>query len=78
MPSRNTPPASGQLILGCRDIATFLGISPRQCLYLVETSQIPAFRLGGRRICAHKPVLEAFLADRAERAVAETERVAAR
>ncbi|ONF46459.1 hypothetical protein RSM1_24475 [Methylobacterium radiotolerans] len=78
MPSRNIPPASGQLILGCRDIATFLGISPRQCLYLVETSQIPTFRLGGRRICAHRSVLEAFLSARAERALAETERLAAR
>ena len=45
---------------GAQEIAEFLGESLRRTFYLLEKSQIPAFKLGGRW-CARKSTLLAHI-----------------
>lgn len=52
------------VVAGTADIAVFIGKTVRQTQYLLETRQIPAFKLGGRwhlrrsRYVAHIEQLE--------------------
>ncbi len=55
--------AAGELLYGCRAVADYLGIKPRQALYLIEAGRLPVFR-EGRTICTRRSTLDAWLAHR--------------
>lgn len=59
-----SPP--GDLLMGARAIADYLGITPRQLYHLVETKRLPHF-YEGRTVCARKTTLSAWLANRESR-----------
>lgn len=56
--------SGGALLYGLKAISTSMGVRPRQAQHLVETDQIPHFHMG-RVICAHRPLLTAWLDARA-------------
>lgn len=65
-----TENTTGELLYGFEEIGKYLNISERQAKHLaeIEGTTIPIFNLGRRR-CALKSRLDAWLVERAARAV---------
>lgn len=55
-------PAEGELLVGCKQIARFLGLTPRQASWHIETGTIPVIKLG-RTVSARKVTLLKWLED---------------
>lgn len=59
-----------ELLMGHKEIARFLGITPRQVSWLDENGRLPTFRIGdGRRVCARPENLRAWLKEEEEKAI---------
>ncbi|SHF60452.1 hypothetical protein SAMN02745157_2522 [Kaistia soli DSM 19436] len=56
-----------QVLIGHKEIARFLGVSPRQVAWLDEKNRLPTFRIG-RRSCARPDSLQAWLIAEEEKA----------
>lgn len=52
--------APGELLMGAKAIASFLGISPRQAYRLIYDCTLPSFKLGGT-VAARRATLRAWL-----------------
>ena len=48
------------LLWGAREISRELGITPRQCIYLLENGRLPATKLGNRWVVARARLREFF------------------
>jgi hypothetical protein len=48
------------LLWGARAIARALGVSPRQCIYMLENGRLPAQKLGNRWVIARARLREFF------------------
>lgn len=59
----SSPDPVGELLCGAKSIARFLGLSPRQTVYLIERNRVPIWR-EGRRIFARRASLEAWSKER--------------
>lgn len=71
----NTPPKP-DLLYGAEAIAEYLGLGIRQAYHLFERGDSPMFKIG-RRVCARRSALDAWLAKREQvEGAAELRRVA--
>ncbi len=61
--SSTSDQATGELLYGVRSIADFLGVSPRQALYLTEKQAFPFWR-EDRVICARRGTIQAWMTER--------------
>lgn len=49
---------SDDLLFGVNAIATYLGVSTRRVYYLLETGELPGFKMGGRWHCRKSTVIQ--------------------
>ena len=56
-------PHREELLHGCKQIAAFLNLTPRQVFYRTATGELPHFRIG-QTICARPDTLRAWIAER--------------
>jgi len=58
-----TAEPTGELLYGIRQISAYLGVSPRQALYLTEKQAFPFWR-EGRVICARRGTIQSWMTER--------------
>lgn len=54
-------PTNGLMLYGTKAIAEFLGVRPRQALYMMEQGRLPHFKIG-RALCANRKTVAEWLA----------------
>jgi hypothetical protein len=59
--------SEAEILMGHKEIARFLGLTPRQVSWMDENGRLPTFRLG-RRPCARPETLRSWLRDQEDRA----------
>lgn len=57
-----------ELLMGHKEIARFLGLSPRQVSWMDEKGRLPTFRIG-RRPCARPETLRTWLKEQEQSAL---------
>ena len=65
----------GDLIHGAEAISAFLGVSVRRAFYLLESSEVPGFKLGGRWALRKSAAIASF--ERREETAAPAPRIPA-
>ena len=66
MTGTTTLAPTGALLCGAREIGAQLGLDERAVYYLAEQRRLPVFKLGGRKLYAHRGALAAFLAEQVQ------------